>query len=250
MRIIYTIDEMKAYRRSHPADMGFVPTMGSLHDGHLSLIRKSKMENPQTVVSIYLNKTQFNDPKDFENYPVDHQKDLQMLSEVDVDIAFLPNFEEMYPDNYRFRVQEQQDSLELCGQDRPGHFDGVLTVVMKLFHIVSPTRSYFGEKDYQQLQLIKDMVKSFFLDVEVVACEIVRDEAGLALSSRNKKLSPNALLKARSFAQSLKDEQDLQILKKKLEQMDFSVDYITDKQDRRFAAVRIENVRLIDNVPL
>ena len=135
--------------------IGFVPTMGALHAGHRSLIRRARQQNHKVVLSIYVNPVQFNDPKDFEKYPCTLKADLEMASEEKVDAVFLPQYSDLYPDGYRYRVSESQFSLDRCGASRPGHFDGVLTVVMRLFQLVVPNRAYFGEKDFQQLELIQ-----------------------------------------------------------------------------------------------
>lgn len=230
--------------------IGFVPTMGALHEGHLALIERSLAENAYTIVSIYLNETQFNDKNDLKNYPATLDSDLRLLQSRNVDCVFTPSFSEIYPDNYRYRIQENKESLSLCGKDRPGHFDGVLTVVMKLFNIIKPDRAYFGEKDYQQLSLIKGMVSSFFLDIDIVACPTQRDHEGLALSSRNQKLNDEDIQKARYFANQLKRPIDLTELKSELEQKDIQIDYIQELGTRRYGAVKIGNVRLIDNVKI
>jgi pantoate--beta-alanine ligase len=228
--------------------IGFVPTMGGLHPGHLSLVQASQSQNDVTLVSIYLNETQFNDPQDLRSYPANLEDDLKLLEEHGVDGVFLPSYKVMYPDDYQYRVTETQHSSELCGKDRPGHFDGVLTVVLKLLNLFRPTRAYFGEKDYQQLDLVRGMVGSFFLETEIVACPTKRDAEGLALSSRNRRLNGDALTKARHFAQSLKTAPTLEVLQKQLLAHEIEIDYLTERQQRRFAAVRIGDVRLIDNV--
>ncbi len=235
---------------SNLTEFGFVPTMGALHNGHISLIQASQKQNPYTLVSIFLNPTQFNNPQDFQQYPVNLEEDLKILEELEVDAVFLPQVEDMYPDGYHYKITEDNLSRDLCGKTRLGHFDGVLTVVMKLLQIVRPNRAYFGEKDYQQLKLVKDMVQAFFMDVEIVACPTVRSSEGLALSSRNKRLSPEGIEKAQYFAQQLRSVTSLTDLEKQLNAIDISVDYLEEHLGRRFAAVHIENVRLIDNVPL
>ncbi len=251
MRQITTVKDMKSVRRNlSDVTVGFVPTMGALHDGHLSLIKKCRDENEIAVVSIYLNETQFNDVDDFKNYPVSLEEDLKKLKIAGVDYVFLPNYSEMYPQQYRYRVHETVESKDLCGKDRPGHFDGVLTVVLKLLNIVEPSQAYFGEKDYQQLSLIQGMVESFFLNTKIIGCPTARSSEGLALSSRNKKLSEDELKKATFFAQQLKTDSDLERLKKTLEEVAIEVDYLKETNNRRFAAVRIGSVRLIDNVKI
>jgi len=251
MKLINSIEEMVQFQSSlKDESLAFVPTMGALHTGHLSLVEKSIKENQRTIVSIYLNETQFNDKKDLETYPSSLDEDLKILSTLGVDGVFLPNYSLMYPNDYRFRVVENKESLDLCGKDRPGHFDGVLTVVMKLLNIVSPRKAYFGEKDYQQLSLIKDMVESFFMRVEIVACPTERDSEGLALSSRNRKLEQDELEIARYFASTLKNENNLEVIAKKLKFKNIEIDYLLEKKNRRYAAVKIGNVRLIDNVEI
>lgn len=233
-----------------PASIGFVPTMGALHEGHLELVRLCQEQNQITVVSIFVNPTQFNNAEDFNKYPKTIEQDQELLQKTGVDYLFLPNPESVYPDQFNFSVEEKRNSSVLCGPSRPGHFSGVLTVVLKLLQIVQPQRMYLGEKDYQQLLLIQEMAKAFFIPVEIIGVPTVRDEAGLALSSRNKRLSQNGLLKAREFASILKSSASAEDIKKTLEKNNMTVDYIEDRWDRRFGAVFIENVRLIDNVPL
>ena len=249
MKRLHTPQETKDFRNTLQS-VGFVPTMGALHSGHVSLIQKSQKQDEHTVVSIFLNPTQFNNPMDLKQYPVSLEDDLRILRELEVDAVFLPQEQDMYPDGYHYKITEDNFSKELCGKTRPGHFDGVLTVVMKLLQIVRPSRAYFGEKDFQQLKLIENMVNAFFMDVEIVACPIVRDSAGLALSSRNKRLSPSGLAKAQSFAQKLNSTTRLVDLEKQLTNEGIPVDYLEEHFGRRFAAVHIEDVRLIDNVPL
>ena len=245
-KVIKTITEYKALdlKRS----IGFVPTMGALHEGHLTLMRQAKAENDVVVVSIFVNPTQFNNPEDLKKYPRTLEKDLEMISNVGVDYLFSPEISDMYPDDYRYKVTENSFSKILCGAHRPGHFDGVLSVVMKLFNIVKPHKAYFGEKDYQQLKLIEGMVDSFFMDLEIVAVPIVRNEKGLALSSRNQRLSSDGIIRAQKFAKILKQDKTLEDIKNELLSHDIEVEYLEDHDGRRFAAVVIEGVRLIDNV--
>ena len=235
---------------SRNQSIGFVPTMGALHEGHFSLIKKAKKETDLTVVSIYVNETQFNDPEDLKNYPNRINEDLANLKKLNVDAVFTPRSSDIYPDGFRYRVSENQQSLELCGQDRPGHFDGVLTVLMKLLNIVKPNKAYFGEKDYQQLQLVRGMVENFFMNIDVVGVPTERDERGLALSSRNLMLSVDDMEKAHFFAKKIKTHLNLSELRQELSQNGIDVDYLVEKQGRRYAAVKISNVRLIDNVEI
>ena len=224
--------------------------MGALHEAHASLIRKSWNENDITVVSIFINPTQFYDPDDFINYPITYDEDLKILNDESVDYLFYPEYQSLYPDNYKYKIVETEFSKILCGASRPGHFDGVLSVVMKLFNIIRPHKAYFGEKDYQQLKLIEGMVKAFFMDLKIIACPIVRAENGLALSSRNKRLSNNSQITASEFPLLLKQNLSVDQIKIQLEEKGFKVDYITELNGRRFGAVYLNNVRLIDNVEI
>lgn len=230
--------------------VGFVPTMGALHDGHLHLVQKSRSENDKTIVSIFVNPTQFNNPEDLAKYPRTIEQDQQLLKDAGVDFLFLPTFDSLYPDHYAFSLNEKDSDKILCGASRPGHFTGVLTVVLKLLNIAQPTRAYFGEKDYQQLSLIKEMVHAFFIPTQIVPVPTVRDAEGLALSSRNQRLSSVGLNKARTFAKTLRQKKSRESILADLREQDIQVDYLEDYKDRRFAAVFIDNVRLIDNVPL
>ncbi|MCR5399986.1 MAG: pantoate--beta-alanine ligase [Treponema sp.] len=249
MKIIKTVEELKEIRRSlEGKKIGFVPTMGGLHAGHLSLVKRAKAENEVTFVSVYLNPTQFNDKKDLETYPANFEDDVKLLEGAGVDYMFTPTYPVMYPDDYKYKVIETDFSKTLCGAKRPGHFDGVLTVVMKLFNLVRPTNAYFGEKDYQQYQLLKGMIEAFFLDINIVPCPIVREESGLAMSSRNRKLSAEGLKLAPKFHEILASRGSPKEKGKKLEEAGFKVDYITEVKGRLYAAVFLEDVRLIDNV--
>jgi pantoate--beta-alanine ligase len=251
MKIVTSPRELqKILKTLAPPSIGFVPTMGALHEGHLALVRQSREQNLVTVVSIFVNPTQFNNPEDLEKYPRTLEQDQKLLESANVDYLFLPTFEEMYHDRFNYSVSEKEKNSILCGSSRPGHFSGVLTVVLKLLQIVQPTRAYFGEKDFQQLQIIRGMVDAFFIPTEIVSVPTLRDEAGLALSSRNRRLSVSGIKKAQRFAHILKTAASLEQAKALLEENDISIDYLEDHWNRRFAAVSIENVRLIDNVPL
>lgn len=251
MHIIESNEQIKELRnqiKSKGLSIGFVPTMGALHQGHLELVRRAKNENDTVFVSIFVNPTQFNDPKDLEKYPRTLEKDSELLSKAGCDYLFYPTTQTIYPDSYKYKITENEFSKILCGQHRPGHFDGVLTVVMKLFNLVSPHRAYFGEKDYQQLQLIKGMSEAFFLDLQIINCPTVRESDGLAMSSRNQRLSTDQralapeLYKILSSAGSDKEATEL------LVRRGFKVDYVETHSGRRFAAAFLGDVRLIDNV--
>lgn len=169
----------------HSRTIGFVPTMGALHEGHLSLVRISKQENDITVVSIFVNPLQFGPSEDYNRYPRDIEGDIEKLKKEGVDVLFLPGSSHMYPEGFCTTVEISGLSDKLCGAFRPGHFRGVATVVTKLFNIVNPTRAYFGQKDYQQTLIIKRLVQDLDMNIDIVVCPTVREEDGLAMSSRN-----------------------------------------------------------------
>jgi pantoate--beta-alanine ligase len=193
MKVVKTIAGMKALARQWKQEgqrIGLVPTMGYLHEGHLSLVRESKKRADVTVVSIFVNPTQFGPNEDFKKYPRDLEKDSAYLKKAGVDCLFYPDAAEVYPPGYRTFVEVPGLQDKLCGKSRPGHFRGVVTVVLKLFDIVGPDLAFFGAKDAQQVLIIGKMAVDLDLDVEVVTCPIVREPDGLALSSRNAYLSP------------------------------------------------------------
>ena len=229
--------------------IGFVPTMGALHAGHRALLARAQRENDRVVLSIFVNPTQFNDPADLQKYPRTLEADLALAEGLATDVI-IPTAEELYPDGYRFRVTEQELSRELEGTHRPGHFDGVLTVVLKLLNLVQPHRVYFGEKDWQQLQLVRGMTAALCLPTEVIACPTIREEGGLALSSRNARLSADGRVRAGHFPRILGGAPDAATAALELRSAGFEVDYVEDRAGVRLGAVRIENVRLIDNVRL
>ncbi len=209
MQVFETINALqKELSQLKGKSIGLVPTMGALHRGHLSLMNQSLEDNDITVVSVFVNPTQFNDKNDLEKYPRTLDKDTQLVNSLGVDYVFAPTVEEMYPepDTRVFNYAPQDEVME--GIYRPGHFNGMCQIVSKLFSIVQPTRAYFGEKDYQQLVIVKRMVEDLKLDIEVVGCPIVREKDGLALSSRNALLSKeereNALLISKTLFESLK----------------------------------------------
>jgi pantoate--beta-alanine ligase len=231
-------------------NIGFVPTMGALHEGHLSLVARSKKDCDFTVVSIFLNPTQFDNPNDLNKYPSDIEGDLKSLKAAGVDLVWTPQFEELYPDKFCYKVTEVENSRDLCGASRPGHFDGVLSVVMKLLNIVSPQKAFFGEKDFQQLELVKGMVNAFFMKVEIVPCPTVRESSGLAMSSRNKRLTPEQKAIAPQFFKILNESDSAENAISDLISNGFEVDYVKDKSGRRYGAVKLGEVRLIDNVAI
>ncbi len=253
LKIIKSVTEWQQWRQGFNAQhmsIGFVPTMGNLHQGHLELVKQAQAENDFVVVSIFVNPTQFNNPDDLQKYPRTLQRDLDQLKAMGVDRVFIPAIQDMYPLEYRYQVKEVKLSQQMEGQHRAGHFDGVLTVVLKLLNLVQPQRVYFGEKDYQQYQLIKDMVSALFLPIEVIACPIVRDAYGLALSSRNNRLSEEGVKKAREFASQLSQAVSAEVVANQLKDAGYQIDYVEDYQGRRYAAVYVEDVRLIDNIEI
>ncbi len=248
--VLRSPQEFKAWRKNQTGSVGFVPTMGALHTGHEELIKKARKENDLVVLSIFVNPTQFNDPTDFEKYPLTWEQDLEMAQRNKVDAIFYPRYPEMYPDNYRYKLSESEYSRLLDGAHRPGHFDGVLSVVMKLFNIVSPTKAYFGEKDFQQLTLIQGMVESFFMDLEIVPVPTVREDDGLAKSSRNLRLTAEERQKAPAIFKAITECKTAEDAAKRLSEQGFDVDYVTDLGSRRFVAAKLGAVRLIDNVQI
>lgn len=188
MRVLETIAALREYRKSLKESVGFVPTMGALHKGHQSLIERSLKENSHTIVSVFVNPTQFGPNEDFSAYPRPLEKDLALCERLGVNAVFLPKTSEMYPYEIEQRLKLYAPeflSSSLEAVVREGHFDGVVQVVLKLFHLVHPTRAYFGKKDAQQLLIIQHLVKDLLLDIEITPCEIARDDDNLALSSRN-----------------------------------------------------------------
>jgi pantoate--beta-alanine ligase len=255
--------------------LGFVPTMGALHDGHLSLVRRSKSENDVTAVSIFVNPVQFGPGEDFEKYPRDIEGDTEKLMREEVDILFMPVRSAMYPEGFLTRVEVEDISRRLCGAFRPGHFSGVATVVTKLFHIVKPSRAYFGQKDFQQTVVIRRMVRDLDMDIDIVVCPTIREKDGLAMSSRNTYLDQRQREGSGVIYRSLREVSELIIsgiinlseIKKILidrimqEQAVSGIDYagiynpdtLEDISEIKgdvllAAAVKIGNTRLIDNV--
>lgn len=222
--------------------------MGALHDGHLSLLERARRENDLVVASVFVNPAQFNDPQDLRRYPRPVAEDVRKLESAGADYLLLPSAEDIYPDGYRYRVSETADSAGLCGAFRPGHFDGVLTVVMKLLNLVRPARAYFGEKDYQQYRLIKGMAEAFFLDAEIIPCPTLREPDGLAMSSRNLLLDPEHRELAPELYKALRSKSSPAEIKRRLAALGFKPDYVEERWGRRFAAARLGKVRLIDNV--
>ncbi len=250
MIVVETVSRMKQISESERAagkKIGFVPTMGYLHEGHLSLVRRCRQENDVVVVSIFVNPTQFGPNEDYASYPRDLNRDLSMLQAENVDYVFVPSVEEMYPPQYSTYVVEESLSKYLCGKSRPTHFRGVCTVVTKLFNIVKPHRAYFGQKDAQQFRIIRRMVRDLNMDVEVIECPIVREPDGLAMSSRNVYLVGEERKQALALYQSLKIAEQLYRAGER------SAERIKEKMLEHFAKfnlVRVDYVEIVDEETL
>lgn len=225
MHIAHTVEELRTLRRRHEGDSwGLVPTMGFLHDGHLELVQRARRENQRVAASIFVNPTQFDRNEDLATYPRDLQRDLELLEQAGTDVAFCPPPEEVYPPGFQTYVTVEEVSQPLEGASRSGHFRGVATVVAKLFCLVRPTRAYFGQKDAQQCVVIQRMAQDLGFDLEVVICPTVREADGLAMSSRNARLSPEQRSSApvlyralRSAAAALADgERDAAALRRRM----------------------------------
>jgi pantoate--beta-alanine ligase len=204
MKTIRTIAELRAELADAPRPVGLVPTMGFFHEGHLSLMRAARAANSTLVVSLFVNPTQFGPNEDLDSYPRDEQRDLQLAEAEGVDIVFAPAVGEIYPDGFAARVQIGQLTEALDGLARPGHFDGVTTVVTKLFNIVQPDVAYFGQKDAQQALVIRKLVRDLDIPVRIAVCPTIRDADGLALSSRNAYLSPEERERALALSRALR----------------------------------------------
>jgi pantoate--beta-alanine ligase len=250
MRVWTTVAEWTNRRQALAGSIGFVPTMGALHCGHASLIERCRAENEIAVASIFINPAQFNDPADLERYPRALDRDLAMLESLGTDEVLAPPASELYPQGRRFRIEEESLTQPMEGVCRPGFFEGVMLIVLKLLNLVRAGRAYFGEKDFQQLLVVRELAREFFTGTEIVACPTIREASGLAASSRNALLSPAAREKAAALFRVLTSVPAPESAIAQLEEAGFSVDYVEEHWGRRFAAVRLEGVRLIDNVPL
>ncbi len=247
MKTINTISQTKQFlleAKKEGKSIGFVPTMGALHEGHLTLMRRAKKENDLLAVSVFVNPIQFNNPEDLKKYPRDLEKDKQLLKSVGCDVVFAPTVDEMYPEE---KVTEHFDfgKLETVmeGAFRPGHFNGVAVVVKRLFNIITPDRAYFGEKDFQQLAIIKQLVKMENMPVEIVPCAIVREPDGLAMSSRNERLTPDERALAPFIYQTLQQAAQLKTEKSPLE----IIQWVTNKFKAQ-PAFTLEYFELADDV--
>jgi pantoate--beta-alanine ligase len=252
MQIFNSLTAWIEFRKtlSPQISIGFVPTMGNLHSGHLSLISASIQQNDLCVCSLFINPTQFNNPEDFKKYPKTLEQDLKLLEKAGIHYCLVPKEEEIYADHYQYQIQETEFSNILEGKYRPGHFNGVLTVVLKLLNLVQPTNAYFGEKDYQQYLLVKNMVKAFFIPSNILVYPTIREPSGLAYSSRNNRLNLQEKVLAEKFAQLFLTISSLEELKKRLSDLKILVEYLIDYENRRYISVFIGSVRLIDNKAL
>jgi pantoate--beta-alanine ligase len=274
MKVVETVAELKKLRKKLPGPVGFVPTMGYLHEGHLVLVRRARAENASVAVSIFVNPTQFGPKEDFKRYPRDPERDLDLLKKEGTDLVFMPPVEEIYPPGFDKWVKVGKIAERLEGASRPGHFRGVATVVARLFELVRPDRAYFGQKDAQQLLVIRRTVADLKIGLEVVAVPTVREADGLAMSSRNTYLSPEergqaaVLYRALTLAQRLynEGERDANIIRGKMtaliqKQPLADIDYVSIADAETLGelevvrppalvsmAVRIGKTRLIDNV--
>ncbi len=249
MHIITNLAEWQHIRASlRGKSMGLVPTMGHLHAGHLSLCQRAQAENDLSIVSIFVNPTQFNQAQDFQHYPRTLEQDQALLQQQGIDYLLMPDAASMYPDHYEIQVTETKLSQELEGAARPGHFTGMLTVVLKLLNLSGATRAYFGEKDFQQVLLVEKMVQALFLPVEIIRCLTLRAEDGLALSSRNSRLNEAQRQKAAIFAALLRSGLSPEAIKIALEVQGMRVDYVSTAWGRKLAAVWIDDIRLLDNL--
>ena len=251
MTVWRDISQWQSFRRQMTErEIGFVPTMGALHRGHAALIERSVAENDTTIVSIFVNPTQFNDSGDLTRYPRTLDDDLQLVESLGIDHVLVPSAEEMYPAGYRFRVSAPQETAMMEGVHRPGFFEGVMTVVMKLLLLASAHRAYFGEKDYQQYRIVAEMARDFFIPTEIVPCATIRAASGLAESSRNALLSCEGRERAACIYQAIASSKTADEARQEITRHGMEVEYVEDHWGRRFAAARLEGVRLIDNAPL
>jgi len=251
VRLLRTIAELRDVLAPHRHEtIGLVPTMGAFHDGHASLFRAARAEADVVVASLFVNPAQFGDEGDMNGYPRNESRDAAIAEAEGVDVLFVPSAEEMYPSGFQTWVDVEQLGASLEGAHRPGHFRGVATICLKLFNIVRPERAYFGQKDAQQVAVLRRMIRDLDLEVELRVLPTVRDADGLALSSRNARLSPEERERALSLPRALatKDAQQARELLR-----DLDVDYVevADFEPRVLAAaVRVGDTRLIDNVIL
>ena len=267
------LDELLAKIRTNGTKIGLIPTMGSIHNGHLSLVENSMKENFFSITSIFVNPTQFNDLKDFKKYPQNKKQDIEKLNTVKCDAVFFPQIEELYPEGIKSKKTISKYRDILCDKFRPGHFDGVTTVVKSLFDIVTPDAVFFGEKDFQQLKIIKELIKKNNLPIQLIDCPSVRSKNGMSLSSRYNNFNTNQeilfnqiSLKINDCVNLLKKQIDINNLKNLYQYLEednkIKVDYLEVRDDdellltqknknaRLFISFYIEDIRIIDNFKL
>lgn len=250
---VETVEHWREIRRGllgRGETIGFVPTMGALHAGHGRLCERAAENHPHVLVSIFVNPTQFDNPWDFQTYPRTLNEDIDLLAGCGATHVLVPTVAGVYPDEGKFAVTEREVSRLLEGVHRPGHFDGMLTIVLKLLQIAGADRAYFGEKDWQQLHLVRGLAKAWFLSTEIVAVPTVREPDGLAMSSRNRRLSAEERLLAPRFPEILRTAPSPQRAAEALRALGFEVDYVEEWDGRRLGAVRLGKTRLIDNFPI
>lgn len=277
MKTIRTIEEMRdELKKVNGQSVGYVPTMGYLHEGHLSLVKRARKENDVVVMSIFVNPLQFCPNEDFERYPRDEARDKRLAEQHGVDLLFIPTVDVMYPNEMGIEMKVTKGTDVLCGRSRPGHFDGVATVLTKFFHIIQPDRAYFGLKDAQQFAVVNTLVSHFNFPIQLVGLPTVREEDGLAKSSRNVYLSEEERKEAKTLYEALKlgqkmvmdGEKDVDLIVQKVktyitEHMNATIDYVemlsypelneikrVDEQVILAVAIYYKNARLIDNIIL
>jgi pantoate--beta-alanine ligase len=271
MKIIKTVHEHQHYRKTCTGSIGFVPTMGALHEGHLSLIKQARQENDLLIVSIFVNPTQFLAHEDLNSYPKKDEADIEICKRAGVDVLFMPLSSSMYSNDESILMAPKVRGYILEGHIRPGHFDGVLTVVLKLFNLIAPTNAYFGKKDTQQLLLLTQMVKSLFLPITIIACQTIREKSGLALSSRNVYLSQEEKSEALKISKALnevikrvnKGEKSVSVLENTMQEilspLEIQYALITNRKLESIQSIEMQNsvaliavkvgtTRLIDNI--
>jgi pantoate--beta-alanine ligase len=277
MKIAKTISEIRKLLKNSKKTV-LIPTMGALHEGHLALVKKGKKIGENVVVSIFVNKRQFNDLNDYKKYPRQVKKDLEKLKKSGATHVFIPNEKEIFADDFAFKITPTHLAECLCGAYRPGHFDGVALIVAKLFNIIKPNAAIFGQKDFQQFLIIKKLVEDLNFDIEIFGHEIMREKSGLAMSSRNQRLSESNKIKASNIFKILSEikneikknpnnqQKILQEKRQKLSQLGFEkIDYLEIRSEKNlelvenfnpkiksriFIAVYLGGIRLIDNLPL
>lgn len=248
MKVVNSIKELQQYlaeAKKNKKQVGFVPTMGALHDGHASLVARCAKENNECVVSVFVNPTQFNDKNDLLTYPRTLEKDCVLLENAGCTVVFAPSVDEMYPepDTRTFNLGPVADVME--GPRRPGHFNGVAQIVSRLFDIVKPGKAYFGEKDFQQIAVIREMVKQLDLPIQIISCPIIRESDGLAMSSRNTRLTPEQRIKAPAIARILKESTTFVSVKSVNEVVDYVINTIN-----AVSGMEVEYYEIVDGLTM